>query len=446
MTIRSALSACLLLALAACGGGSDEAESEESAAAAEAAQAISVEVARAQTGDIQSWVYAQGTARAAQREFLSFESAGRVVYVDPNLEEGDSVRRGQVIAYQQQARAEAGVASARASLAGARTEVQVAQANQREAAANLELARETFERYRQLLALNSASEQEYDEAEARLAQARAAKAKADAQLASVRSGVSAAQAQVDEAQVSVSESRIVAPINGVIARLNIEQGRYFSPQAVQIGSESGALSSVPVVIINPSSFEITVQLPAFERDAITVGSEVLIDTNEGAFATGDRTEARPGIGAGRAPGLAVSDNAVRGRVSAISPSLDPERRSFQVTIRSSAAATRLQDGEFVTVWIAGRQAQDTVIVPYDAIRFEDNAAYVFVYDPQTRTARRTSVRLGLQGIEGVAILSGLEANTPIVTSGVERLSDGDRVRRIEQRERGRYGSRAGDAR
>ena len=83
--------------------------------------------------------------------------------------------------------------------------------------------------------------------------------------------------------------------------------------------------------------------------------------------------------------------------------------------------------------IAGREATDTAIVPYDAIRFEDNAAYVFVYDPQTRVARRTAVQLGLQGISGVAIVSGLDAGTPIVTSGVERLSDGDRVRRIGEK-------------
>ncbi|MDP4539119.1 efflux RND transporter periplasmic adaptor subunit [Qipengyuania sp. DY56-A-20] len=423
------LTASLLLLLTACGGGAEE-PSEEEAAAAEQAQAISVRVARVEQGTIQAWVYAQGTARAGEREFLSFESAGRVAYVDPRLDEGDRVRRGQVIAYQQQARAEASVANARATLANARSEVTVAQANQRQAAASLELARETFERYRQLLALNSASEQEFDEAEARLAEARAAKQKADAQLAAVRANVDAAQAGVDEAQVAVSESRIVSPINGVIARLNIEQGQYFSPQAIQTGSESGALSTVPVVIINPSRFEITVQLPAFERNAVEIGSEVLIEAGDQMAATARATDSRPGIGAGRAPGLNVSDYAVRGQVVAISPSLDPERRSFQVTIRSNSGSVRLQDGEFVTTWIEGREAENTAIVPYDAIRFEDNQAFVFVYDPQTRTARRTAVELGLQGIEGVAIAAGVDAGTPIVTSGVERLSDGDRVRRI----------------
>ncbi len=438
-----AIPVSLLLLLSACGGGSEEPDADE-AEAAEQAQAVSVRVARVAEGSIQSWVYAQGTARAAQREFLSFESAGRVAYLDPRLEEGDRVRRGQVIAYQRQARAEAGAANARANLANARTEVRVARANQRQAAASLELARETFERYRQLLALDSASEQEYDEAEARLAEARAAKDKADAQLAAVRANVNAAQAGVDEAQVSVSESRIVSPINGVIARLNIEQGQYFSPQIIQTNSESGALSSVPVVIINPSSFEVTVQLPAFERDAVEIGSEVLIDAADGSAGTASQTEERPGIGAGRAPGLDVSDFAVRGRVVAISPSLDPERRSFQVTVRTNSGAARLQDGEFVTTWIAGRQAEDVPVAPYDAIRFEDNRAFVFVYDPQNRIARRTAIQLGLQGIEGVAIASGLEVDTPIVTSGIERLSDGDRVRRIGENG-GQDGSPTGDA-
>ena len=87
-----AIPASLLLVLSACGGGSEEPDADEAAAAKEA-QAVSVRVARVSEGSIQSWVYAQGTARAAQREFLSFESAGRIAYLDPRLEEGDRVRR-----------------------------------------------------------------------------------------------------------------------------------------------------------------------------------------------------------------------------------------------------------------------------------------------------------------------------------------------------------------
>ena len=97
--------------------------------------------------------------------------------------------------------------------------------------------------------------------------------------------------------------------------------------------------------------------------AVEIGSEVLIDAGNGTAGTARQAEARPGIGAGRAPGLNVSDFAVRGRVVAISPSLDPERRSFKVTVRTNSGAVRLQDGEFVTIWIAGRRAEDVAIVP-----------------------------------------------------------------------------------
>ncbi|KXS54020.1 efflux RND transporter permease subunit [Marinobacter persicus] len=67
-------------------------------------------------GSLQTWLFAEGTARAIEREFLSFESAGRIAYVDAELKEGDSIRQGQTIAYQQQDRPQAELASARAGV------------------------------------------------------------------------------------------------------------------------------------------------------------------------------------------------------------------------------------------------------------------------------------------------------------------------------------------
>ena len=434
---RRSIPAMAALLLCACSGSSEETEKVEE-------KPLSVRVARVGTGDISSWVYAQGTSRARRREYLTFENGGRVAYLDPRLQEGSPVRAGQLIAYQVQARPEANAANARAGLAGARSDVTVARAALREANANLELARETFERFAQLLRLESASEQEYDEAEAKLAQARAGQARAEAQLASARAQVGAASAGVDEAEVGVAESRLVSPINGVFGRLNIEQGRYFTPQIVQTQSEAGALSTVPVVVIDPSSYEIRVELPAFERGSVVVGDRVLIVPDDGIASSGAASTGSDRPGSARAPTRALADAAVPGRVIAVSPSLDPERRAFKVTIRNSAGATRLQDGEFVTVWIEGRAADDTVVIPYRAIRFEDNNPFVFVYDAKTGTALRRSVQTGLQGIGGIEIRSGLKAGTPIIVEGAERLFDGDRVKPIEKRP-GNAAAKAGNA-
>jgi len=404
----------LFCALAACGGDVEPTEAEVEAAAE--AAAISVRVVSAKVEPVQNWVYSQGTARAVRREFLSFESAGRVAYVNPNLKVGRPVRRGQVIAYQQPTRS-------RAELIGARSELAVAKASQREAAANLELAKATFERYRILIAQNSASQQEYDEAESRLAQAHAAASKANAQ-------VNASSAQISTAQVTVSESRLVSPISGVLARLNIEKGRYFSPQTVNSQSEQGALSTVPAVVIDPSSYEVTIDLPSYAFRQISTGSETLIVASQAPALARSPAEStsRPGRSA---PPVPVDEINVRGRVDAISPSLDPEKRTFQAKIRTTSGASSLQDGEFVSVWIAGREVVNAVTVPFEALRYKNGQAFLFVYSAKTKLVAERKVTLGVQGANGFAVMLGLKANELVVTDGRAGLSDGDRVRLLK---------------
>lgn len=404
----------LVCALSACSGG-EEKKTAAQIEKEEAASAVSVKVVRAKVEPIQNWVYSQGTARAVRREFLSFESAGRVAYVNPRLKIGRPVRRGQTIAYQETTRSQA-------ELTGARSELSVAQASQREAAANLELARETFKRYKKLLEQNSASQQEYDEAEAKLAQAHAAAAKAKAQ-------VRASKAQVATAGVTVSESRIISPINGVLARLNIEKGRYFSPQVVNTQSEVGALASVPVVVIDPSAYEITVDLPSYAFRQITVGSQVLIQASAAPVrATSNDTGTRSSSG----PPIPVDQFEVLGVIDAISPSLDPEKRTFQAKIRTTTGASTVQDGEFVSVWMAGLEVKNTLVVPFDALRYKSSQPFLFVYNSNTKKVDKREVRLGVQGASSIEVLSGLKAGELIVTQGRAGLSEGNRVRLINQ--------------
>src|SRR5690606_12766034 len=128
-------------------------------------------------------------------------------------------------------------------------ELQAAKAGVEEAKANLALAEVTRKRYETLIAERSAAQQELDQAIVQAQQANAARDNALAQL--------------EQAQLGVSESRLVSPINGVLARLNIERGRYFMPSAVQTNSEPNALRTVPALVIDPSRFEVRVDMPAY---------------------------------------------------------------------------------------------------------------------------------------------------------------------------------------
>lgn len=392
--MRRLLALAVLIAVAGCGSGDD---------APREATPVSVRVAPATHAEIRAWVYGQGTARAVHREFLTFAGQGRVTHV-ADLTVGSPVRAGQLIAELEPDRVQADLATAHGDLASAR-------AARHEAQANLTLAEVTLERYRTLLSQDSASQQEYDEAQARLAQARAALQRADA-------GIAASQAQVAQARVFVSESRIVSPIDGVLARLNVEQGRYFTAQAVQTGSEQGALRTVPAVVIDPSRFEIRVDLPGEAFSQIQVGSDVLV--GQGRMRVAGRDNADGSLSPS-------TQGAVRAQIHAISPALDPETRTFEALIRTTDGAERLQDGEFVTVWIA-RDGGEALTVPMAALRHRNGSPFVFVVDAQADTAHEREVRLGRQGDGLSEVVDGLRPGERVVTEGRARLSDGQRVR------------------
>lgn len=413
---------------AACSRADAQSEAPaDSSTTSSAEEAVTVRVAKAEIAAIQSWVYAQGTARARQREFLTFANQGRVAYVDPKLRVGSPVKKGQVIAYLEPERVGADLSSAQAGLAGRQADLAAAKAAQGEAQANLELAQTTYERYRVLLEQNSASRQEYDQARAQLEQARAAARRAEVQIKAVQAQVESARAQVAQAKVVVGDSRLVSPINGVLARLNIEQGRYFSPQVVQTGSEQGALRTVPALVIDTSQFEIRVDLPAFAFRQIEEGSEVVVGVG--------RIQAQAQAGAQQqsaGPSPEAMQGDLRGRVHAVSPSLDPETRTFEVVVHTTGKNPRLQDGEFVAAWIAGQNREQVVTVPLEALRYRNAEAFLFAVDPQTGVAQERGVTLGPQESGRRAILTGVREGELVVTEGKARLNDGQRVKILEQ--------------
>lgn len=392
--------------------------------AAESAAVATVRVVPVERQNLQTWIFSEGTARAIRREFLSFESAGRVSFVDPDLKEGDTVRAGQVIAYQQQDLANADLANAEAAIVEARTQRSIAEASVAEATANLSLAERTFGRYKTLLAQESASQQEYEESRAKLAQARAAKDKAKRQYEAATAQIAAAQAQLSRTEVVARESRLVSPMDGTLARLNIEQGYYFSPQQVQSTSEANALNTVPVVIIDASAFELTVSLPSYAYQQVQVGNAVRVEPAQ------RQNQSRGGSSSGPAGSGPPAAARVNGSVYAVSPSVDPQTRTFAVKVRTTDGAASLQDGSYVTAWIAGPAAPDALSIPLSAIRYDQSRPFVFTYDAATSTVARTNVTLGLQADDRQQVLAGLSESMQVVTDGRSAIADGDRVRLV----------------
>ncbi len=385
-----AFGAFVLISLAACGGKTDSpeqtADNQKAAGQQAADRAISVNVVAVEKRQLQGWIYSQGTARSRQREFLTFTQQGVVAHIDNKLRVGMPVKAGQLIANQALERVNADLQAARASLA--------------EAQANLALAEVTQTRYETLIEQRSASRQELDEARVQVEQAKAARDNARAELA--------------QAQLSVNESRLVSPINGVLARLNIEKGRYFSPNTVQADSEQNALRTVPAMVIDPNRFEVRVDLPSYDFRQIKTGARAVIGEN-------------PSV-AGQDVDPLTAKERVDGEVYAISPSLDPETRTFEVIVHTQGNKPGLQDGEFVAVWISQASADDALVVPLEALRFRNDQSFVFVADEASGKVSERRVELGQQSGAHRAVTEGLQMGELVVTDGRAALNDGQQVR------------------
>lgn len=392
------LVAAALLGLAACGdsgqqrnaAGDGNAPQAQQAGGRGGAQVTSVQVVPVERRQLQAWIYSQGTARSRQREFLTFTQPGVVTHIDERLRVGSAVKAGQVIAHQAPERLQADFQAARAAVA--------------EADAGLALADVTLQRYETLIEQRSAAKQELDQARVRVQQARAARDNARARLA--------------QAQLGVNESRLLSPINGVLARLNVEKGRYFMPGTVQTNTEQNALRTVPALVIDPGRFEVRVDLPAYEFRRLKVGAKAVI----GGDAPPDGQDVDP----------TARSEGVPGQVHAVSPSLDPESRTFQVIVHTREVRPGLQDGEFVAVWISQWVAENALVVPLEALRFRNDQAFVFTVDKATGKVAERRVELGQQSGNQRAVSAGLEAGALVVTNGRLALHDGQQVHVLQR--------------
>lgn len=389
----------LCLMLTGCGGKDVAADRPQNGAgqdgddvSAGRATPVSVTVVPVERRNLQSWVYSQGTARSRQREFLTFTREGMVTFVDDELRVGSPVKVGTLIAHQAPERLEA--------------DLQAARASQAEAEASLALARVTQRRYETLIEQRSASQQELDQAVVQVQQAKAV--------------LDSSKAQLAQAQLSLDESRLVSPIDGVLARLNIEKGRYFTPSVVQTNTEQNALRSVPALVVDPNRFEVRVDLPSYVYRQIHSGARAVIG------------ETPPSDGRNLDPLLAASH--VPGAVHAVGPSLDPETRTFEVIIHTEGEQQGLQDGEFVAVWIASPELTEVLAVPLEALRFRNDQAFVLVVNETRDRVSERQVELGQQAGSYRAVSEGLEEGEFVVTDGRAALHDGQPVRILPARE------------
>ena len=306
-----------------------------------------------------------GTVAATNTSALSFAVSGTVQSVEVN--KGDRVTQGQVLATLDPEPFELDVAAARSEQAAARAEYENARVQ-------LDRQRQLYERQWVAKAAYDQAVAAFDAAEGRL------------NLARSRLGL---------AERDLANARLAAPFDGVVALRAVEPF-----VEIQRGQSVFQLDS-------EGAFEVDLSIPDSIVGRLSIGAPVTIEarTVPGCGCTGRITEI--GSTAGAANAVPVTAAILEG-ADGLLPGMAVE-----------ASVVLADDG-----------AAQGFLVPLVAIAPGDEAAqgYVFKYDPQEGVVRKTPVRgPGAVKENMVGVAEGVAAGDIIAAAGVSFLRDGQRV-------------------
>ena len=335
----------------------------------------------------QPFVYdAVGTVHARTASTLSAKLMGTVRAV--HVKEGDVIKKGDVLVEIDARQVSAQLRKAQAALAEARQAEASARSARDAARAGEQLARATYQRYLELMKQDSASQQEFDEIEARYRRARSALAQTTAMLAAAGSRVQQAEAAVAAARVSKKDVVITAPYDGKVTAKMVSVGDLASPGTPLLTLEKTGLYCVDLV------------LP--ERHIQSVHLDQTVRVTIPALA-----------------GLELS-----GRVGRIVPAADQKTRSFLVKVALPEQPS-VRSGMFARVAIPIGDA-GMLLIPASAIVRRGQLTGIFMVD-DNQTARFRLIRTGRTFGDTVEVISGLKAGQRYVVSPPPKLVDGVRV-------------------
>lgn len=363
-------------------------------------QERSVAVAKVTASAMEDFYEATGTVKAKTSTQVSANMMGRILSIP--VVEGDSVARGQTLveidsreSEAQLQKANAGLQEAQAAIVETDASAEAASAAVRTAEANKQLAEVTFNRFNELYKRHSATAQEFDEAQSKLraASSELERAKANVRTINSKKGqinarIAQARADIENAKVNRGYSRIASPVSGVVVKKFAEVGAIAAPGAPLLSIEDN------------SRYFLEASVDESRSRSIQLGNRVnvRIDSLGGEFV---------------------------GNVDEILPSADASSRTYIVKI-GLPGNPQLKSGLYglARFPVASKEA---ISVPQTAMVQRGQLLGVFVVG-QDGIARFRIVTTGRSSEGMLEILSGISEGDDIVTSDVNSIADGTKVR------------------
>ncbi len=411
-----------------------------------------VAIEQAQNRTIIETVNASGKIYPEVEVKISSDVSGEITEL--NVQEGDSVRRGQVVAhiyadiYSLQQRQAAAVLNQQ-QYQVANVEAQLASLK-----STLDQTEATYNRQKKLLEGKVISRQEFEQAEAAYRSAQANYNAALKGIDAAKAQAASAQANYERASKDVTRTTIVAPMDGVISLLTVKKGERVVGTAQMAGTEMMRIADM-------SRLETRVDVTENDIPKVHVGDSALISVD--AYLNRKFKGVVYQIASSQTGAVSASTNTstdvtnykvyIRILPESYQDLIDPTKpRSFpfrpgmtasadiQTKVKANIlsvpinAVTTRDKSEKGNATEAKKQApkgagQDDA-APASSVE-EEKDVVVFVLDKATGTAKKVSVKTGVQDNKYLEITSGLKAGQAVISEPYNvifrTLQDGSKV-------------------
>jgi multidrug efflux pump subunit AcrA (membrane-fusion protein) len=381
---------------------------------AEKEPVVTVETTPAQRATISQTISTEAVIYPLEQATISPKITAPITEL--KVRRGDPVKKGQVLAKLENkdlaGQAEASHGSFDSADAVYKTsvdatipqQVQKAQADAEAAKAAYEAQLRAYNSRKELFDQGALPQRDLDSAAVALAQARGANEVAQKQLAdlqrlgkeqAIKSALGSrlsAEGTMRTAEAQLSYSTIRSPIDGVVTDRPLYAGDL-------------ATANQPILtVMNLSRLIAKSHIPQSEAATLKVGDAAQLK-------------------------VAGLDEPVNGKVTLVSPALDPGSTTIEVWVEAAKPNPALKPGMSVELAITSKTVKDAIVVPAKAVfkNPEGEADYVVLAGADQKAHWQT-VELGVRNADNVQVVKGLSAGAPVITSGGYALPDNTKIK------------------
>ncbi|MBD5518239.1 MAG: efflux RND transporter periplasmic adaptor subunit [Lachnospiraceae bacterium] len=209
---------------------------------------------------------------------------------------------------------------------------------------------------------------------------------AAAQVNSAKVGAAGAQIGIDSAEYQLDMYTLTAPIGGVIEAVNVKEHDFASP------------GTPAFVISNKNTMTVTFGVSEGIRNTLRVGQKIEVDRNGKLY------------------------DAV---ITEIGSMVDQTTGLFAIKSCVNTPDDSLLTGSTVKVTAETYSQTEAILIPYDAVYYDDSQPYVYV--AVNGVAQRRDVETGIFDMDTITVLSGLTTQEQLITSWSANLREGAEV-------------------